>query len=199
MGIFRRCAFFIRVLLYKKGVSCIIEEKFMREAIKLAKKAASIGEVPIGAVIVSEGKIIARGYNKRETKQNALLHAEVDAISKACRKIGYWRLCNCEIYVTLEPCPMCMGAIISARIDRLYFGAYDAKSGAAASVCDLSCALPHKVSAVGGVLEEECSMLIKDFFSNLRVQKKRNRALSIPSSGCCDNKSKGVKNNEVQR
>lgn len=145
---------------------------FMKEALKQAKKAASIGEVPIGAVIVQDGKIIARGYNKRETKKNALLHAEVDAINKACKKLGGWRLPNAEIYVTLEPCPMCMGAIISARIDRLYFGAYDEKSGAASSVTDLSSALPHKVSTAGGVMEEECKKILTDFFKELRKNKR---------------------------
>ena len=116
----------------------------MREAIKQAQKAAAIGEVPIGAVIVHGGKIIARGYNKRETRKNALLHAEVAAIDKACRRLGGWRLPECEMYVTLEPCPMCMGAIISARIERVYFGAYDQKSGACGSACDVSQSLPHK-------------------------------------------------------
>ncbi|MBQ8636777.1 MAG: nucleoside deaminase [Clostridia bacterium] len=145
---------------------------FMTEAIKQAKKAAAIGEVPIGAVIVQNGKIIARGYNKRETKKNALLHAEIDAINKACKKLGGWRLPDCEIYVTLEPCPMCMGAIISARIDRLYFGAYDEKSGAASSVCDLSHTLPHKVTTTGGVLEEDCRKVLTDFFKELRRNKR---------------------------
>ncbi len=145
---------------------------FMKEAVKQAKKAAAIGEVPIGAVIVQNGKIIARGYNKRETKKNALLHAEVDAINKACKKLGGWRLPECEMYVTLEPCPMCMGAIISARIERLYFGAYDEKSGAAASVCDLSSLLPHKVKTVGGIMEDECKNLLSDFFKELRRNKR---------------------------
>lgn len=169
----------------------------MREALRLAKKAASLGEVPIGAVIVSSGKIIARGYNKRETKQNALLHAEVDAINKACRKIGYWRLCGCEMYVTLEPCPMCMGAIISARIDRLYFGAYDAKSGAAASVCDLSGALPHKVLTTGGIMEAECSLLIKDFFAGLRTKKRKSGSIQVDNDIMIQ--SKEVIDNEFQR
>lgn len=148
---------------------------FMKEAIKQAEKAAAIGEVPIGAVIVKDGKIIARGYNKRETKKNALLHAEVDAVNKACRKLGGWRLPDCEMYVTLEPCPMCMGAVISARIERLYFGAYDKKSGAASSVCDLSVLLPHKVEVVGGVLEKQCKDLLSDFFKKLRQSKKQNQ------------------------
>ena len=146
---------------------------YMKAALLQAKKAAAAMEVPIGAVIVHEGKIIARGYNKREMKQNALLHAEIAAIDKACKKLGSWRLCDCEIYVTLEPCPMCIGAIISARIDRLYFGAYDAKSGACGSVCDLSASLPHKVEVTGGVMEAECSKVIKDFFAGLRSRKKQ--------------------------
>ena len=141
---------------------------FMTDAIKQAKKAAAIGEVPIGAVIVQNGKVIARGDNKRETKKNALLHAEIDAINKACKKLGGWRIPNSEIYVTLEPCPMCMGAIISARIEKLNFGAYDEKSGAAGSVCDLSSALPHKVISKGGIMEKECREILTDFFKNLR-------------------------------
>ncbi len=145
--------------------------EYMKEAIKQAKKAEAIDEVPIGAVIVKDSKIIARGYNRRETKHNALLHAEIIAIDKACRKLGGWRLPGCEIYVTLEPCPMCMGAIISARIEKLYFGAYDEKSGAAGSVCDLSCALPHKVETTGGVMKEDCTKLLSDFFKKLRAQK----------------------------
>lgn len=144
---------------------------FMREAIKQAKKAAEIGEVPIGAVIVRDGKIIARAYNKRETKKNALLHAEVIAIDKACRKLGGWRLPRCEMYVTLEPCPMCMGAIISARIERVYFGAYDGKSGACGSACDVSKSLPHKVETVGGVHGDECAELLGSFFRELRKKR----------------------------
>ncbi len=146
---------------------------YMKDAIRQAKKAALIGEVPIGAVIVQNGKVIARGYNKRETKKNALLHAEVDAINKACKKLGGWRLPECEMYVTLEPCPMCMGAIISARIDKLFFGAYDKKSGACGSVCDISDLLPHSVIATGGVMEDECSALLSDFFKNLRKSKRK--------------------------
>lgn len=144
----------------------------MREAIKQAQKAAAIGEVPIGAVIVHGGKIIARGYNKRETKKNALLHAEVAAIDKACRRLGGWRLPECEMYVTLEPCPMCMGAIISARIEHVYFGAYDQKSGACGSACDVSQSLPHKVIVTGGIMEQECAGLLREFFRGLRTKKK---------------------------
>ena len=123
------------------------DEKFMKEALKQAKKAASIGETPIGAVIVRDGEIIARGYNKRETKKNALLHAEIIAINKACKKLGGWRLPRCEMYVTLEPCPMCAGAIINSRIENLYFGAYDKKSGCAGSVINLF-VLSRKASSI---------------------------------------------------
>lgn len=145
----------------------------MREAIKQAKKAASIGETPIGAVIVRNGKIIARGYNKRETKRNALLHAEVIAINKACKKLGGWRLPKCDMYVTLEPCPMCAGAIVNARIENLYFGAYDAKSGCAGSKTNLFEAglFNHDVNVTGGVMERECSSLLTEFFRELRKKK----------------------------
>lgn len=146
--------------------------KFMHAALQDAQKAADIGETPIGAVIVRGGKIIARGHNMRETKKNALLHAEIIAIDKACRKLGGWRLPECDIYVTLEPCPMCMGAIIQARIENLYFGAYDAKSGCAGSVCDLSELLPHKVNSCGGIEQSDCENILKTFFKNLRKREK---------------------------
>ncbi|MGN0150162.1 MAG: tRNA adenosine(34) deaminase TadA [Clostridia bacterium] len=151
-----------------------MEERFMREAIKQAKKAADIGETPIGAVIVHDGKIIARGYNKRETKKNALLHAEIIAIDKACKKLGGWRLPDCEIYVTLEPCPMCAGAIVNARIDKLYFGAYDYKSGCAGSKINLfeKGLFNYDVIVRGGVLEDECSAILTSFFRELRKKKK---------------------------
>ena len=151
-----------------------MEERFMREAIKQAKKAADIGETPIGAVIVHDGKIIARGYNKRETKMNALLHAEIIAIDKACKKLGGWRLPDCEIYVTLEPCPMCAGAIVNARIDKLYFGAYDYKSGCAGSKTNLfeKGLFNYDVIVRGGVLEDECSAILTSFFRELRKKKK---------------------------
>ncbi len=149
-----------------------MDVKFMRAAIKEAAKAEAIGETPVGAVIVRDGKIIARGYNKRETKKNALMHAEIIAIDKASKKLGGWRLPECEIYVTLEPCPMCAGAIIQARIDRAYFGAYDPKSGCFGSVCDLSKALPHKVEYEGGILKTECEEILKNFFKKLRKREK---------------------------
>ena len=146
--------------------------KFMKAALKEAEKAEKIDEIPVGAVIVKDGKIIDRGYNKRETKQDALMHAEIVAIGKACRKLGSWRLEDCDIYVTLEPCPMCTGAIIQARIKNVYFGAYDQKSGCLGSVCDLSKILPHKIGYEGGILKEDCEEILKSFFKNLRKKEK---------------------------
>lgn len=145
----------------------------MKEALKLARKAAKLGEMPVGAVVVRDGEIVARGYNKRETKKSAVLHAEVEAISKACKKLGGWRLPKCEMYVTLEPCPMCAGAILNARIERVYFGAYDEKSGCAGSRLNLLDMNLCNFSAVceGGVMEEECRTEIKKFFGELRTRK----------------------------
>ena len=142
--------------------------KFMEAAIAEAKKAFNKGETPIGAVIVKDGKIIARGHNSRETKRNALMHAEITAIDKACRKLGGWRLCGCDIYVSLEPCPMCAGAIIQSRIENVFFAAFDKKAGAFGSVCDLSGLLAHKVNAEGGIMEQQSSAMIKLFFEKLR-------------------------------
>ena len=141
----------------------------MKEALKEAKKAYLKEEVPVGAVVVYNDKIIARGHNVREIKESVLGHAELVAISKASKKIGSWKLEDCDIYVTLEPCPMCSGAIIQSRIKNLYFGAYDPKGGAAGSVLNLyDYKFNHKVNVVGGIMEEECSTIIKEFFKELR-------------------------------
>ena len=142
---------------------------FMRRALLLAQEAAGAGEIPVGAVIVKDVKIIAQGRNRREEERNALLHAEIEAIGDACRALGSWRLSGCTLYVTLEPCPMCAGAIINARVDRLVFGAYDKKAGSCGSVTDLF-ALPynHKPEVWGGLLEEECVDTLQDFFQVLR-------------------------------
>lgn len=150
-----------------------IDEYFMKEALKCAKKAAALREAPIGAVIVREGSIIARGYNRREKDKNALRHAEITAIDRACKKLGGWRLPNCTMYVTLEPCPMCAGAIINSRIERVVFGAYDKKAGSVESVVKLF-ELPynHKPDVCGGVLESECSNILTSFFSELRKSHK---------------------------
>ena len=145
------------------------DEDFMREAILLAQEAAAQGEVPVGAVVVRNGEIVARGRNRRENGKNALYHAEMEAIDGACRALGGWRLWQCELFVTLEPCPMCAGAIINARLQRVIFGARDPKAGSCGSVVNLF-ELPynHKPRLRGGVLEEECSALLKDFFRRLR-------------------------------
>ncbi|HIT85579.1 MAG TPA: nucleoside deaminase [Candidatus Ornithomonoglobus intestinigallinarum] len=150
-------------------------EKFMKEAIRQAKKAEKIAETPVGAVIVKDGAVIARGYNKRETKQNALCHAEISAINKACKKTGSWRLTGCELYVTLEPCPMCSGAIINSRIDKVFFGAYDKKAGCCGSAADLfqKGMFNHLPEIHGGILESECAGLLTGFFRRLRAEKKK--------------------------
>ena len=145
------------------------DQYFMRQAIKEAMKAELLDEVPIGAVIVHDDKIIARGHNLREKKQSSLAHAEILAIEKACKKIGSWRLEDCVLYVTLEPCPMCAGAIINARIRRLVFGARDPKSGCFGSVSDFNAlAFNHKPQVVCGVRGEECAQILSAFFQKLR-------------------------------
>lgn len=144
-------------------------EKFMKAAISCARRAAKLGEVPVGCVIVYGGEIISRGYNRREKDKNALRHAEITAIDRACRRLGGWRLCGCEMYVTLEPCPMCAGAILNSRIKCVYFGALDPKAGALESVINLfDYPLNHKPSIYGGILESECSGLLREFFKKLR-------------------------------
>lgn len=152
----------------------MMNEKFMHEALKEAAKAAALGEVPIGAVVVKDGEIIGRGHNRRELDQNAIFHAEILAINDACMRVGGWRLFDCDLYVTLEPCPMCAGAIINARIDNVYFGAYDPKAGSTGSLINLF-ELPynHKPNAKGGILEEECADYLKDFFDRVRQEPKR--------------------------
>lgn len=144
----------------------------MREALALALEAASEGEVPVGAVIVRSGEIIARGRNRREKDKNALCHAELEAINEACNKLGGWRLPGCELYVTLEPCPMCAGAVINSRIEKVFFGAYDKKAGSVKSVINLF-DLPynHKPEVEGGILEEECAEILSRFFKKLRETK----------------------------
>lgn len=146
-----------------------MDKKFMQRAIELANIAGNKGEVPVGAVIVKNGEIIAEGYNMREQKQNPLSHAEIEAINSASKKIGSWRLEDCEMYVTLEPCPMCTGAIINSRIKTVIFGAYDKNAGSMDSVINL-CDYPynHKVEIYGGICEDECTEILKNFFQNLR-------------------------------
>ena len=143
--------------------------EFMLAAYEMAKQAYDDGEVPVGAVIVRENVIVAKGRNRREKAKNALLHAEIEAIDNACKALGGWRLWNCELYVTLEPCPMCAGAIINAHIPKVYFGAYDFKNGSCGTVTNLF-EMPYnfKPECVGGIMAEECSALLKDFFKKLR-------------------------------
>ncbi|MFC3018094.1 tRNA adenosine(34) deaminase TadA [Virgibacillus litoralis] len=147
---------------------------YMRDAINQAIKAKEIGEVPIGAVIVFKGEIIATGYNLRETSQETLSHAELVAIRKANEKIGSWRLEDCTLYVTLEPCPMCAGAIVQSRIKRVVFGAIDKKAGCAGTLMNLldDERFNHQVELTSGILEEECRNLLTDFFKDLRKRKK---------------------------
>lgn len=165
---------------------CIIKggdvmNDFMKRALELAKLASDEGEVPVGAVVIkkSTGEIIGEGRNMREYKKNALAHAEIIAINQACKKLGGWRLPDCAIYITLEPCPMCCGAIINSRIDDVYFGAYDFKAGSAESVQKMFC-LPynHKPNVYGGIMENECSLVLKDFFRELRKKKQKKLDIS---------------------
>ena len=149
-----------------------MEERFMREAISLAEKAKKKGEVPIGAVVVYRGKIIGRGYNLRTKKQMATAHAEVRAIEQACKKLKSWRLPEAEIYITLEPCPMCMGAVLNARIDRVYFGAYEQKGRSLTKELANANLLNHTVEVTGGVLESECAAVLTSFFSEMREREK---------------------------
>lgn len=151
------------------------DEKFMKEAIRQAKKAEQIQEVPIGCVIVQEGKIIARGYNRRNIDKNTLAHAELSAIKKASRKLGDWRLEGCTLYVTLEPCQMCAGAIVQARIDRVVIGSMNPKAGCAGSLLNLLqfSAFNHQTDLEKGVLEEECSLMLSGFFQQLRARKRQ--------------------------
>ncbi|MBQ2766147.1 MAG: tRNA adenosine(34) deaminase TadA [Clostridia bacterium] len=145
------------------------DEKFMRRAIELANEAASLGEVPVGAVVVMDGEIIAEAYNRREIDKNATAHAELLAIDAACKKLGGWRLHKCDLYVTLEPCPMCAGAIVNSRIKRVIIGAKDAKAGALGSLINLNFyPLNHKPEVVFGVLEHEAIGLLQAFFKRLR-------------------------------
>ena len=143
---------------------------FMDQALELAKEAAAEGEVPVGCVIVRNGEIVGRGRNRRETAKTALGHAEIEAIAEANRNLGGWRLWECTLYVTLEPCPMCAGAIVNARIPRVVYGASDSKCGACGSVCDLfNMDFNHQPKVESGIREEEAAALMTEFFQNLRV------------------------------
>ncbi|MBQ7817176.1 MAG: tRNA adenosine(34) deaminase TadA [Oscillospiraceae bacterium] len=150
-----------------------MDNTYMLEALALAREAAAEGEVPVGCVIVRGDKIVGRGRNRRETDKNALAHAEIEAINDACRNLGGWRLWDCTLYVTLEPCAMCAGAILNARIKRVVYGASDKKFGAVNSVCSLfSMEFNHHPEVESGVMEEESAALLQSFFQNLRLELK---------------------------
>ena len=151
------------------------EEKYMRAALKEAKKAYALGEVPIGCVLVADDKIIARGYNRRKTEKNTLAHAELTAIRKAGKKTGDWRLEQCTMYVTLEPCQMCAGAIVQARIPKVYIGTMNPKAGCAGSLLNLLQfpAFNHQVEIESGILQDECAALLTGFFKEMRDTKKK--------------------------
>ncbi len=140
--------------------------EFMREAVKIAKQSDK--DIPIGSVIVKDGKIISKAHNEREKKQDTTCHSEIIAIQKACKKLKNWRLTDCEMYVTLEPCPMCASAILQARIKKIYFGAYDLLNGAFGSKSDMSKIMEYNIEIKGGILEKECSELLKNYFEGLR-------------------------------
>ncbi len=150
-----------------------MENKFMQAALKCAHKAFEEGEVPIGAVVVCDGKIISRGHNRRTKRQIATAHAEIEAIEKACKKLHSWRIPECEIYVTLEPCPMCMGAMLNSRIKKVYFGAYEGKGRSMTAQLAESNLVNHKIEVEGGVMEKECAEILSSFFSTVREKSKR--------------------------
>lgn len=164
------------------------DEKYMRLAIGQAELAFLEDEVPIGAVVVRNGEVVGTGRNRRETGKNALCHAELEAISDACKRLGGWRLWECELYVTLEPCPMCAGAIINSRIKRVVYGCDDPKAGSVRSVVELF-ELPfnHKPETVSGVLADECSSILSDFFRKLRERKNREKTLKKTAEVLSDN------------
>lgn len=156
-----------------------VQEKYMRMALKLARKALELGEVPIGCVIVYEGKVIGRGYNRRNTDKNTLAHAEITAINRASKKMGDWRLEGCTLYVTLEPCQMCAGAIIQARIPEVVMGCMNPKAGCGGSVLNIL-EMPqfnHQAAVTRGILEDECSGILKEFFIRLRIRNKQEKEL----------------------
>ena len=167
----------IKICAGRKDEPVEEQEKFMREALKQAKKAYKIGEVPIGCVIVQDGKIIARGYNRRNTDKVTLAHAEIAAIKKASKKTGDWRLEDCTLYVTLEPCQMCSGAIVQARIPEVVIGCMNPKAGCAGSILNIleNDSFNHQVKVTRGVLEQQCSDMLTQFFKELRVRVKEER------------------------
>lgn len=155
------------------------DEAYMQIALELARQAYEINEVPVGAIVVkkSTGKIIGKGYNRREIDKNPLAHAEIAAIKQAAETLGGWRLLDCDIYVTLEPCPMCCGAIINSRIERVIFGAFDSKSGSVESIINMfDLPFNHKPKIVSGIMQKECSKILSDFFTELRKRLKNKKS-----------------------
>ena len=157
--------------------------KFMKEALKRAKKGLAQGEVPVGAVIVHEGRVVSSGYNRRTRTQTAISHAEMYAIDRACKKFGSWRLPECDLYVTLEPCPMCMGAALNARVRKIYFGAYEQKGRSMTAELAASNLLNHTLEVEGGVLEAECSEVLSGFFRSMRARTKQGAAAAAEEAG----------------
>ena len=168
------------------------DEKYMREALRQARKAEALLEVPIGCVIVQNDKIIARGYNRRNTDKNTLSHAELNAIRKASKKTGDWRLEDCTMYITLEPCQMCAGAIVQARMGRVVIGAMNPKAGCAGSILNLleMSEFNHQVNVERGVLEEECSTMLSDFFKKLRKNKQKLKKAALEDGESQENVDK---------
>lgn len=168
----------ICLLRKKERIESMTDEDYMRVAIGQARKAANTGDVPVGAVIVCRGKIIAKAHNRKENKQNALAHAEILAIEKACKKRKSWRLDACAMYVTLEPCAMCAGALAGSRIEKLYYGARDLRAGACGSAYRIADDgnLNHKIEVTEGLLREECAALVTDFFKDCRRQNKNKKS-----------------------
>ena len=162
-------------------VGLVEDQDFTALALELAREAAQAGEVPVGCVVALGEQVVGRGRNRRETEKNALCHAELEAIDQACRTLKGWRLWQCTLYVTLEPCPMCAGAILNARIPRVVFGAKDPKAGSCGSVCDLfNMAYNHHPAVTAGVLEEACAQVLRTFFETLRAELPRRGAWRKP-------------------
>lgn len=164
-----------------------IHLKYMKEALKQAKKAYDLGEVPIGCVIVYEGRIIGRGYNRRNTDKNTLAHAEITAINKASKKMGDWRLEGCTLYVTLEPCQMCSGAIIQSRIDTVVMGCMNPKAGCGGSILNIleMAEFNHQANVIRGVMEEECQSILQTFFKELRIRNKKEKCKLTNNQSIC--------------
>ena len=163
----------------------LTHEEYMQLALAEARKAAALGEIPIGAVLVHEGEVIASAHNMRETWQNSTAHAEIIVIQEACKKLGRWRLSGCSLYVTVEPCPMCSGAIVNSRIDTVVYGCPDVKAGGAESIFNIitNPNLNHCATVISGVCEEDCAQVMKDFFKRRRAE---NKAKKQQAQGCCE-------------